>query len=163
MLKKIELGYGLGTLSFGMSRDQVLQMFGKASEIEETDFDEDMNVIESWHYDHLDCSFGFEEVEDFKLTTISITGTDYFLCEETLIGKSIKQVTDILTNINGVFKIEVEEYVDEEDENEKEAILYVESHSLKVWFEDNKVSEVQWGPFFEDENTINWPVQFKLN
>ncbi|MGB0427504.1 MAG: hypothetical protein ACPGEC_01085 [Flavobacteriales bacterium] len=163
MLKKIELSYGLGPLCFGMTRDQVLKMFGEASEIEESDFDEDMNVTESWHYDHLECSFGFEELEDFKLTTISITGIDYFLCEETLIGKSIKQVTSLLTNINGVFKIEVEEYVDENEVGEKEAILYVESHNLKIWFENNKASEVQWGPCFEDEHTINWPVQFKLN
>ncbi|MGB1295735.1 MAG: hypothetical protein ACPG6V_09660, partial [Flavobacteriales bacterium] len=59
------------------------------------------------------------------------------------------EIIDVL-NAMGYDEIELEE-------DEEISVLYLDDQSMKIWLENQVVTEVQWGPLFQDEDTIAWP------
>ena len=65
-LKEIRIGKGLGTLTFGNTRQQVKAMLGEPTDIEKYSLsDTDDDSTESWHNDELDISLYFDEENDW--------------------------------------------------------------------------------------------------
>lgn len=153
-ISSIVEGEGLGQLKFGLNRKDVELILGEPNEIEKfPDTDGNKESTESWHYDDLELSLGFYEEEDWRLVTISITSKDYKFREFTLIGLSKEQLTLKLKEEN-ISDLEFEDWTSAEGVHE---LLSSETLEMNFWFEADKLLEVQWGPIFMDDETIEWP------
>lgn len=153
--KEIKTGFGLGDLKFGMSKEEVENLLGKPDEIDtHTDNQEDEGQTESWHYDEIELSISFEEIDDFRLFSIAVSGRAYELKNKKLIGL---QKNELLKNLK---EMQIEDLKSEDwttDDEIKQELIFSENLSLNFWMEDDELSEIQWGPLFEDEETIKWP------
>lgn len=149
-MKTIEIGVGIDQIKFGMLKADVEKVLGKPDEIDKELYGENEEaVLESWHYDELDLSLGFDEDEDWKLITVAVSDSKYTLKDKALVGLKISEIIDVL-NAMGYDEIELEE-------DEEISVLYLDDQSMKIWLENQVVTEVQWGPLFQDEDTIAWP------
>ena len=43
----------------------------------------------------------------------------------------------------------------EHDDDHK--VIEVDEKSINFWLKDGVLDEIQWSPFFIDDDTINWP------
>ncbi|MCK0132516.1 outer membrane protein assembly factor BamE [Flavobacteriaceae bacterium F08102] len=153
-MNTIKEGIGLGKLKFGMSRNEVESILGQPEEIETHSFPDDEYAAENWHYDELEVSLGFEEIEDWRLVTLAITAENFTFRRFHPIGMSKKEFINVLSE-EGIFDLEHEDVSSEDYPNHE--ILSSDSLQMNFWFEEDVLSEVQWGPFFTDEDVIQWP------
>lgn len=152
--QEIKIGKGVNDIRFGIHRDTLKKMLGEPDEIEQLDADEDDDeneyLIEVWHYDDNDLSFSFDEEDDWRLMSIACNSSD--LVFE---GKNIKGISidDLKSQINEEQLGEIE--IEELDENQK--LLSILSSSINFWFENDVLTEVQWGVLWTSEDTPRWP------
>lgn len=154
--KNIELGKGVDNLKFGLTREKVALLMGEPSEKETIDGDDEMGTSEAWHYDELELSLTFDEDDDWKLTTIAASSPEFTFEGVDLLGLSQEEVMQQIEIMN-LGDIETEEIVGEE--NEDQQVATVSEVSLNLWFEDGKLSEIQWAPYWdEEEEEYIWPA-----
>lgn len=155
----IKSGIGLGILKFGMRQEEVTTLLGEPNETETSSFpsfDEDDATIdtETWHYDELELSLGFDEEENWRLVSIGVTSDNYTLFNKGIIGVSKSELADHLKNneIDDLVKEELpgEDYPDQE-------LFCSEKLGINFWFDNNELSEIQWAPFMLDDEVIEWP------
>lgn len=149
-MKTIEIGVGIDQIKFGMLKADVEKVLGKPDDVDKELYGENEEaMLESWHYDALDLSLGFDEDEEWRLITIAVSDSKYSLNDKALVGLKISEIIDVLNGM-GYDEIELEE-------DEEISVLYLDDQSMKIWLENQIVTEVQWGPLFQDEDTIAWP------
>ena len=146
-LQNIEFNKGLGELLFGMTRDEVKELIGEPFEIEKHEGVEsnDMSAEEIWHYDQLELSIGFEEMEDWTLMSISVTSGDYKINDVSLIGKTLESVSADLEKW-GILDFEISDFP--EEENQK--VLLSDFLGMIIWFDDNIANEISWSPLHDE-------------
>lgn len=151
----IEEGQGLGVLKFGLERNEVELILGKPDEIESYSYSKDEeDLTENWHYDDLDLSLGFDEEDYWRLATIAITSSEYSFKGISPIGFSKDELKNEL-KIKGIVDLEFEDWSSKESPSHE--LLSSDSLRINFWFDENRLSEVQWGPLFLDDETIHWP------
>ncbi|GLR19507.1 outer membrane protein assembly factor BamE [Portibacter lacus] len=154
-IKDIKPGIGLGDLIFGMNKDQVKAVLGTPDETEMQTFsEEELDSIEIWHYDDFELSLSFSEEEDWKLYTISINAEFYTLNDEEIMYKDIEDIKSKLVGWDFT-DLAYEDLSNSDGPSQK--LISSECSEISFWFDDNLLSEIQWSPVFEDEDTINWP------
>jgi len=154
-IKDIKSGLGLGIIKFGMSRDQVREILGEPDELELPPYsDEKEDQSETWHYDDFELSLGFDQEDNWRLGTLAITSENYELLGKGLIGLNKEELISELNSLK-IDDLELEDWSSIDIPTQE--LLGSESLGINFWFEDNKLSEIQWGPLFIDENTIRWP------
>lgn len=154
-LKEIKLGIGLGPVKFGMSRAEVKLILGEPSNIENFSYsDSDQDLTESWEFEDQGISLSFDEEEKWKLTMISITSKFYELEGKSLIGLNIEDLLEQLYKFN-YGDVEVEDCSDDDIFDNK--LIDIVEKSISFWLNDDVLDEIQWTPFFIDEDTIDWP------
>jgi hypothetical protein len=151
----VKVGNGLGDVLFGINKEKLKYLLGEPDEIDtyNASGDEDEFLTETWHYDEYEFSVSFDEEDNWRLTTFSISSPDCNINGHQLIGKKLDDVIKILDAEN-FGDNELENLSD--DNNEHKLISYVSS-SLNLWFENNLLSEIQWGVLWTDEDTPKWP------
>lgn len=151
-LKDIKPGIGLGNLKFGMTKAEVKLMLGEPSFIDNySHSDSDEDLTESWDYEDLELSLSFDEEEDWRLTMMSITSKHYQLEGISLIGMKEKYLLQKLETFDlGSLDLE-------ETEVEGQKVIEVEEQSINFWLVDGVLDEIQWSPFFLNDDTIKWP------
>jgi hypothetical protein len=155
-LTKIIPGTGLGSIVFGMSRDQLRNVLGEPDEVEtQSHDDEEEDVTESWHYDEIEVSVSFEKIEGYKLCTIAVSSPEAELEGKHPIGMSADELKDLLKSMD--VKNPVHEDWSSADAPDYHSIT-AEELEMVFWIEDGEVMDIQWGPYFIDEDTIKWPV-----
>lgn len=149
MKKEIIPGKGYGDIKFGMSRADAEKILGKPTEIEKFD-DEDM---EFWHYDDEILSLTFDGTEDWRLSSM-VAGNLGMTFLNSEVDDLTKHDLVNLLKFNGHKNIGFEK-----EEIDGVGVETVEVDDLEIifWFEGDELTEVQWGPFFADEDTISWP------
>jgi len=154
-LKEVIVGKGLGDIIFGCSKENLKQLIGAPNEIDtfNASGDEDEYLTEAWHYDEHEFSVSFDEEDNWRLTTISTSSPDCTFNGVPLIGKNIEEVTQILKNEN-LGENDLEDLSEESGNNK--LISYLNA-SLNLWFENDLLSEIQWGVLWSDEDTPKWP------
>jgi hypothetical protein len=154
-LKEIKPGYGLGNLKFGMSRAEVKLMLGEPSFIDKySHSDTADDLTESWEYDDLALSLSFDEEEHWKLIMISVTSNFYELNGMSLIGLNENDLMLKLEAMN-LGELNLEDCSDFGSDEQK--VIEVEEKSINFWLIDSALDEIQWTPFFIDDDTIDWP------
>jgi len=152
-IKDIVIGRGLGALSFGMSKEQVLALLGEPSEREKYTLSElDSDETEAWHYDDLDLSLSFDEENDWKLSSIAVSSDAYHFDGVALIGKNKEEIIAFFAN-KGMTEIEEDEEVN--DDNPDNSLLHIDKASVSLWFEKNELTEMQIGPYFNTDGMSN--------
>ncbi len=155
-LKEIKAGVGLGVLKFGMDRNQVQMILGAPEEKDTFFYKEEGNSeAESWYYDSIDLSLEFDAEEDWKLVTIEINSEAYTFHGSALVGQSKEALKAELKKHN------IEDWEHEElfmEEAPTRELISSGQLGINFWFEENAITEIQWGPLFVDEETIKWPV-----
>jgi len=154
-IKDIKIGVGIGDIEFGCTKEKLKYLLGEPTEkdIYNASGDEDGYMTESWHYDEQEFSVSFDEEDNWKLTTISSSSEDTMLKGKKLIGKSIDEVLEILADED----LGENELEDLSDENVNQKLISFLESSLNLWFEDDELSEIQWGVLWSDEDTPIWP------
>jgi len=145
-MKNILKGIGVDDLKFGLYTTDVEENLGDPSEVEQDESGED------WHYDDHDLSMSFDE--DQRLVTIAVSSDGYLLEGVTLIGKDIEFVEEQVKNM-GLGKSNMEDVSDELESGL--VLLSYEESSMNFWFDGGVLTEIQFWPLFENEDTIIWP------
>jgi len=155
-INEIIAGQGLGVVKFGMTREQVTMILGKADEEEQFSYsDEDDDLTEAWHYDEHDISLTFDQQELWRLVTIAVSGGDYKFQGKNLIGLDSEALVITLQEL-GHKNLETEDVSDDETPNH--IVISHEESGMVFWLENNEVTEIQFGPMFVNEETIDWPL-----
>ena len=154
-LNNIKIGIGLGDIQFGCTKEKLRYLIGEPDEIDtyNASGEEDGYLTEAWHYDEHEFSVSFDEEDNWKLSTISISSPECQLNGIQLIGKELDTILDELKN-EDLGENELDDLSD--DIIDQKLISFVSS-SLNLWFENGKLSEIQWGVLWSDEDTPNWP------
>lgn len=153
---EIKPGTGFGNILFGMTRDQVKKILGEPEETERNVHDDDEeDVTESWHYDEIEVSLSFEKTEDWKLCTIAVSDPNATIKGKKPIGMSKKDAESLLKSLD-VKNPRLEDWSTAEDPDYFS--LTAEELEMVFWIEEDEVMDIQWGPYFIDEDTIRWPI-----
>ncbi|GAB4251489.1 MAG: hypothetical protein Tsb0034_30470 [Ekhidna sp.] len=148
-------GVGLGKLKFGMSREEVKAILGEPNHQQITDYgDEESDQNDAWEYHPLRLDMSFEEAENWKLTIISISSEDYHLKGSSLIGLNMEELLEEL-EVLGFDELEIEDT--SSAENPDQMLVSSEDQGINFWVNEDIVEEIQWGPIFTNDNTIQWP------
>ena len=152
MEKEIKIGLGLGNIRFGSSKATVKKILGEPNEVDQVDvpIDEEEISIEQWHYDNLELSLSFDDYEDELLDTFAVSSPNYTLKGIALIGKSIIEIDNILGDLN-LGNCEKENISDDEDNTH---VYSFHDSNMNFWFEDDELSEIQWGPDEDHEQPL---------
>ncbi|MBN1953175.1 MAG: hypothetical protein JW801_18365 [Bacteroidales bacterium] len=155
-LKRIVPGYGLGTLKFGTTREDVKALLGEPDETESYAFEESpVDTTESWHYDELELSMSFDEEADWRLTTVSVSSDEFILERFHPVGMRKEELLAELSRLD-IRDLQHEDYSTDETPNQE--LYSSEDLAMNFWLEEGVVSEIQWGPLFIDEDTVDWPA-----
>lgn len=156
-IKEIIPGVGLGTLKFGMTRDEVKKLVGKPDEIENLPgFEEEVNdELESWHYDEHEFSLVFDADYDWRLVSIAVSDPYFTFHGKNIIGMDKQETLDLLSNLG--IEISNEEDLSDEENPDLE-LIESEDAGLMVWFANDEVIEIQILPDVEEDGeTLIWP------
>ena len=155
MLQHIKPGYGLGNIKFGMSREEVKAILGEPDDIDAFSYtDDDENNTETWLYDELELTAGFDEEDDWRLIMLTVASDFYTLNGKSLIGMNREKLVENLK------EMKIEDLLFEDistDEDPNQVLLEVDSLSINFWLDEDHLDEIQWSPFFIDDDTIEWP------
>jgi hypothetical protein len=152
--QKIKIGIGLGDVQFGCTREELIKNLGDPTETDQYKTSEDEDYLtEAWHYDEQEFSASFDEEDNWRLTTFSVSSPDTSFNNHQLIGKGIEEVSEILKSLN-LGEMETEDL--SSDGINFIMVSFIES-SINFWFDDNILSEIQWGVLWEDEDNPIWP------
>ena len=149
---EIILGNGILGIHFGMIQAEVEKKLGKADEVGEYSLSPDENSI-TLFYHHRGLSFTFESVDQYKLSYISVHQEQYHLFQFIRVGLTKKMLMDELDHYQ-LSKPEFEKA--DSDEFPTHELIYFPSENLHLWLDNNRISEIQFGPFWDDIKTIVW-------
>lgn len=149
-LRLITPGEGIGNLRFGLRRPDVQKLLGEPDEIEPI---EDQDNLEYWHYDTLGLSLAFDAEERMRLSTIVCANDEAQLYGEKLIGMGRDRIVDLLRK-KGHKNLS---FTEDFDDGDKLETVEADDVEMLFWLREGQVTEIQFGPFFLDEETINWP------
>ena len=167
-LKDIRPGQGLGLLKFGMTRHQVRMLLGEPDEMDALVYNEEgsdevdalvyneegSDAGEAWHYDTLELSVSFDRHADWKLVSMAVSSPEY-----TFNGTPLIQLnkTELLRQLKmlGISDLDQEDLSTSDAPNYH--LLSSEGLCINFFLEEDKLSEIQWSPLFEEDDTIIWP------
>ncbi len=143
----------MAILLFGSSRDEVRAHLGEPDEIGQYFYDgEGFDTYETWKYADLGIFATFDEEDGFVLGALSAYSDTCLLNGRPLIGKAREEVLEAISALNpGAMTSE-----DMSSEDDLEFISF-DSISLNLWLEDGVVNDIQWSPFWLDEQHQEWP------
>ncbi len=155
-MKQILVGKGFGDIRFGMTRDEVKKILGEPDEIDQFASSEDENDnTEAFHYDELELSVSFDEIDDWKLTSIAVSDPEAEFEGMKLVGVSDNELEARLSTVE-MGDMERED-VSSPESPDHEVVSYPGA-SINFWLENGEVTEIQFGPFWDEEDEVYiWP------
>jgi hypothetical protein len=157
-IKEILPSVGLGKLSFGMTREEVKELLGAPSDIENVPGfeEEDINdELESWHYDESEFSLVFDSAYDWRVVSIAVSDPFFTLFGEQIIGNDKSKVLALLS-AKGYEVTATEDLPDEEIADLK--LYEFEDLGMMLWATGDEVIELQILPDVEEDGeSIIWP------
>lgn len=150
---------GFGSIKFGMEEHEVSSYLGDPDETEIQNYGDgdEANVL---YYDELGLSMSFDSEEDYRLVEISFEGEKFVLYDVIKPGMSKDDFLSALKKLD-MGEYELEELDDEGFENMEHYIF--DDKNINIWVENSRVSTIQIGPEFVDDDTIRWPAANKID
>ena len=140
------IGQGFGPAKFGMTEDEIIDLFGKPDEREEEPYGDDPDdKTLTLYYDTLMTDFSFDLDEDeegndvFKLSSILCTNPEYNLDNKIKFGDSEETVLKYTRNLKAA------DPTVEVDKETNERILIFDDLSLMAIFDSEGLSAIQIG------------------
>lgn len=149
---EIILGNGLLDIGFGMTQKQVEKILGKADEVGEYELSPNDSSLTLFYHEK-GLSFTFESMDQYKLSYISIYNSNYHIFRFIRIGLSKRMLLEEVDFFQ-LGKPEFE-FVGSKEFPTHE-LIYFSEKNLHLWLDDGMISEIQFGPFWEDQKTIVW-------
>ena len=149
---EIILGKGLKNFSFGDGENKIIQAFGMPYDIDNYEYT-DNTSSKTLRYKELDISFTLSSEENYRLTDISIYSQKFHIKNKVKIGIEKTKFLELAT------ELDFGEYVFEEYhsiENPTHELISFDKINANFWFDYGKLSSIQVGPQWKDENTIIW-------
>ncbi len=154
-------GRGLSELLFGATFQETRAMLGDPDDIGKSEFeDEDTGEIttsEMWTYGELGVSAHFDEDDDFRLGMLSVNTPGYSLNGLQLIGKKEDQVLKLIEPFEFGPKEEEDVIFEDNDDAPAGRLVSFLDKEIEFWFEDGRLTEIQWSPFWTDDENRLWP------
>jgi hypothetical protein len=153
--KEILPKVGLGDIRFGMDRDAVKAIVGAPDESDVFAYNEnETDRSEGWFWFELELSANFDEEDDWRLVSLSADSDEYTLGGKKVIGLEKAALEALLAEMN-ITDVEYEDHSSEEEPDHE--LVSADSMGINFWLDEGLVTEVQWGPFINDDDTIAWP------
>ncbi|MFC6996557.1 hypothetical protein [Rufibacter roseus] len=147
---EIQLGRGIGDLTFGLSMEQVEDIMGEPEEIEESS-EEDEFEHKAFNYWDTGFSFYFDKEDDYRLSCIETANPNVTLWGKKIFELSLQEVEDLF-KANGVQSVEKEKI-----ENNVTCLSY-EKEMIDLYFEEGKLLAVNFGVHMDDNLEVLWPA-----
>ena len=148
-IRTIKLDEGLGDVKFGADRASVKLILGTPDEVDlQENSEEEEDKTETFHYDDLEISLSFDEIDDWMLTSIATSSTEAVLGGKHLIGL---RKEDFLKEAEGMDLGDKHEEDVSEDMGENSWLISFEESGINFWFEDEVLSEIQWTKIWDEE------------
>ncbi len=141
-----------------MSIDEVKSKLGEPDEI----YDYDYEGTQSTGYEYFseESEYEFDQEEDNKLYSITISNPSIRLFGKPIIGESIETIRELL-NQNGIDDLEE----DDEEEHDHQEVEHDHTHGVTAFsdkinaifqFEEDELIFFGFSPLFKDDQ-IDWP------
>ena len=151
---EVKTGEGLGEIKFGINKEKLAEFLGQPDEKDGFSYEGgEENDTEAWHYDDLELSFSFDKDDAWRLGTMASSSNATLFEGEEVIGLDVDSLLNLLKHKG----LDAESEDLSTDEIPNHHVVTVEQESINFWFEDGKLSEIQWSPIWADEETIVWP------
>ncbi len=150
---KILPGKGVGNIRLGMKKEEVEQILGQPNDKEVIEYDDGENSC-TYYYFNLEIDLTFESDDDDRLSFISIESEKFSIEDKIKIGQSKEEVIKICHDLK-FSEPELEDLSSEEIPNQE--LLSLDYENINFWFTDNRLDEIQIGPFWKDDETPIWP------
>ncbi|PCH70351.1 MAG: hypothetical protein COC06_05000 [Bacteroidales bacterium] len=148
----IILGKGILGIQFGMIQTQVEKILGNADDIGEYSLSPDEASV-TLFYNTKGLSFTFESIDQYKLSYISVLDERYSIFQFIKISLNRRLLMNELEH----FQLGEPEFKNAESEEfPTHELIFFPNENLHLWLDNNQISEIQFGPFFEDFKTIVW-------
>ncbi|MFK7906909.1 MAG: hypothetical protein AB8B69_17380 [Chitinophagales bacterium] len=154
MTRRVKLGTGIGDIKFGMLSSDIVNSLGQPDETEQ-ETHEDGGTTQTLIYEELGLLFDFGSVDNFRLNSISINAEDITVERLMRPGLSKQKVFDNLENLD--WGEAVLEDISPEDDNVVIEVIWFDKVNVSIWLEDDVVYEVEFGPFWKNDDTFIWP------
>ena len=145
---------GFGSIKFGMEEHEVSNYIGDPDETEVQNYG-DGDEATVLYYDEIGISMSFDKEENYRLVEISFELDNFILHNAIKVGMGKNDFLAAIKNIEmGEYDLE-----DMTDDGFDDKQLYVfEKENINIWMDDNKVTSIQIGPEWVDDETIRWPA-----
>lgn len=147
----IKPGVGVGSVLFGLSRDEIRINLGKPELIEKIDYN-DGTISETWHYPVEDLTLSFDSDDEYRLTMVIVGAKDAMLGGKRIIGLSESKLSQRIEDL-GYGKVVLD---DDFEENGRDYIC--DEDSISFWVSEGHVVSVTVLPWFDETGEIPlWP------
>ncbi len=139
---------GYGNIKFGMSVEEIIEMFGEPSNHEELEplMEENENYCILYDYDEEELSIYFEGITSLVVANISTKDDEATLFGERIYSMNRNQIVEMMKK-NG-YKI-----FEEEEQDGDTCIIYDEL-MLDFYFKDGELIDVLWGVLVDSQGNI---------
>lgn len=147
------LGKGIGEIVFGMSRNDIENILGKPDEVESIRYSDDERSV-TWYYYDKALDFTFDSTDDYKLSYITTDSNEYHIEKKIKVGLKYDELLDFIEELElGLYDIE-----DMSSEDlQHQLLISFDSKSLNLWFDNKVLTEIQFGPFYDEDDKPQWP------
>lgn len=135
-----------------MSMKELQKELGKPDDIEEYTYSKD-EISKTFYYDELGLDFTFESQDNDRLSYISVSSEEFHIANKIRVGTSRESVVQFISELK-LSDPEIED-ASSVDLPTHELFLF-EDENLHLWFDNNEITEIQFGPFWEDSKTVIW-------
>jgi len=154
-IKNIIPGEGLGVIKFGMTEGQIVKILGEPNEkekINDPNFPGEESV--AWHYDELEISLGFENIEGWKLMNIALSSPEFEFHRRKLIGMDKEKLLITLDKL-GLTEFLLDETM--ADDEESQTVIHSKETAVNFFLDNGILSEIMWSPIIDDEENFIFP------
>ncbi|HPE87364.1 MAG: hypothetical protein EOL88_05680 [Bacteroidia bacterium] len=149
-MKELELNViplkGLGALYFGMSVEEMTQIMGESTEVEDiTDEDDFSTTI--LNYNDLGISIFFEGVDAPVLACIETDNTNCMLFGQKVFTLSEARIIELM-NENGFSDMDID------DEEWGEHRVSFEDGLIDFYFREGELTTINWGVLINDQGDV---------
>ena len=146
-------GRGIGEVLLGMTQEQVEKTIGKPDDTEDINYDDGASAV-TWFYYDLQIDLNFESEDDLCLSFISAENEEHNINGKIKIGMDKAAVLEACKELD-FSTPELEDFSSEDIPNQE--LVALEKENINLWFTDGNLDEIQFGPFWKDDETPIWP------